>query len=57
MKNTPAMSNQSDGQCVTIMKQNEMGIQNETGTNGHVCVLGGINACYALTYTDWTDWK
>jgi len=51
------MSNQSDGQCVTIMKQNEMGIQNETGTNGHVCVLGGINACYALTYTDWTDWK
>jgi len=55
MKNTPAMSNQSD-QCVAIMKQNEMGIQNETGTNGQVCVLGGINAYYAL-YTDWTDWK
>jgi len=54
MKNTTQMSKQSDQ---IIMKQNEMPMQNETGTNGHVCVLGGIFPHFTLTYTDWTDWK
>lgn len=51
------MDYQSDGINTDIEMKQTVKREGESGTNGNVCVLGGIVCIDSPPYHEYTDWK